>query len=192
MPSPSATPLLATSPITSEVSLSLLFALDFPFLFLALLAFPFFGLLLQLLFGLWFEHLRLLQILVILPLRMGTTPTVLAVGTEAGKVERAKPIALDVAVGAARAEGTEAAHEGRAQRAAVQRVDVQVQAVVGVGARLPARELRALALIAQVHLMLEVARRALLAQPPHPVLADQPVERALAAAAVVLLRAARA
>ena len=195
MPSPSATPFLATSPIASEVPLPLLFPLDFAFFFLALLPFPLFGLLLQLLFGLRLEHLRLLQILIILPLGVSTTLAVLAVGTEAGEVERAQAIPLDVAVGAVRAERAEAAGEGRAQRAAVHRVDVQVQAVVGVGARLPARELGALALVAQVHLVLEVARRPLLAQPPHPVLADQPVERALAAAAtaaVVLLRAARA
>lgn len=97
------------------------------------------------------------------------------VGAEPGEVERAQ-LPPDVLLRAPRPQRAEAHVVMRARRQPAQRVDVQVQTLVTVGAVPVAHEEVALGHLAQVVLVQELAVLALLAQAAQPVLADERVE----------------
>ena len=99
------------------------------------------------------------------------------VRAEPGEVEQAG-LAPDVLLGAVGAEGAEAHVVVRAGREAAEGVDVQVQALVAVGAVAVAHEEVALGHLPQVVLVQELAVLALLAQAAQPVLAHERVEPA--------------
>lgn len=115
---------------------------------------------------------RLLEIL--LPAWMRTLLTRLPIGTETRQVIRAQPPPhmLLTAIGPQR---TEALVVVRAGRQLALGVDVEVQALVAVGAVAVPHEEVALGHLAQVVLVQELAALPLLAQRPQPVLAHQRV-----------------
>lgn len=94
-----------------------------------------------------------------------------AVGAEAGEVEEADA-AADVFLGAAGAEGAEALVVVRAGRELRLRVDVEVEALLAVGAVAVAGEEVALGHLAEVVLVEELAVLALFAEAAEPVFAD--------------------
>ena len=109
------------------------------------------------------------------PARMGAFVAHLAVGAEAGQVKGAN-LPPDVLLGAVGTEGAEAPLVVGAGRQLGGRVDVQIEALIAVGAVAVAHEEVALGHLAQVVLVQELARRALLAEAAQPVLAHQAVE----------------
>lgn len=114
----------------------------------------------------------LLQVRV--PPGMGALLTGGAVGAEAGKVAGAE-LAADVLLAAGGAEGAEAAVVVGAGGQLGLGVDVEVEALVAVGAVAVADEEVALGHLAQVVLVQELAALALLAERAQPVLADERV-----------------
>lgn len=118
---------------------------------------------------------RLLQIPS--PLRVRAHLALGPVGAEPGEVEGTQlpPHVLLRAPGPKRAEAHVVV---RARRQPAQRVDVQIQALVAVGAVPVAHEEVALGHLAQVVLVQELAVLALLAEAAQPVLADERVEPA--------------
>lgn len=94
-----------------------------------------------------------------------------AVGAEAGEVEEADA-AADVFLGAAGAEGAEALVVVRAGRELGLRVDMEVEALLAVGAVAVAGEEVALGHLAEVVLVEELAVLALFAEAAEPVFAD--------------------
>lgn len=132
-------------------------------------------------------HRGLFQVL--LPLGVGALLAVPAVGAEAGQ-EVGTQLLAHVLLGAAWAQGTEALVVVWARRQLALGVDVEVEALVAVAAEPVAQEEVALGHLAQVELVEELARLALLAQTAQPVLADQRIE-GMAAAAFVLGAAGR-
>lgn len=100
-----------------------------------------------------------------------------SVGAEPGQIEHAQ-LPPDVLLGAPRAKRAEAHVVVRTGRQATQRVDVEVQALVAVGAVAVPHEKVALGHLAQVVLVQELAVLALLAEAAEPVLADEGVETA--------------
>lgn len=99
------------------------------------------------------------------------------IGTEAREIVHAQ-LPPHVLLRAQRAQRTEAHVVVRARRQLRQRVDVQVQALLAVGAVAVAHKKVALGHLAQVVLVQKLALLALLAQAAQPVLAHQRVEPA--------------
>lgn len=99
------------------------------------------------------------------------------IGTEPREIVHAQ-LPPHVLLRAQRAQRTEAHVVVRARRQLRQRVDVQVQALLAVGAVAVAHEEVALGHLAQVVLVQKLALLALLAQAAQPVLAHQRIEPA--------------
>lgn len=108
---------------------------------------------------------------------MGTLLAVRTFRAEAGKVEAAQ-LAANVLFGAVGPEGAEAHVVVRAGWQTTLRVDVEVEALVAVGAVAVAHEEVALGHLAQVVLVEELAVLALLAEAAQPMLAHERVESA--------------
>ena len=139
---------------------------------------PLLLLLLFFLLGLFLPHLRRLHVLIPGPPRVRAQPAQLAVRAEAAQVVEANlPLCvLLIAPGPQRAKPPIVV---RAGREAGRRVDVEVQALVAVGAVPVADEKVALWHLAQVVLVQELARLSLLAEAAEPVLAHQRAEGGL-------------
>ena len=105
---------------------------------------------------------------------MSALLTGLTVGAEAAEEVRTDG-ATDVLLAAVGAEGAEAAIVMRTRGQLALGVDVEVEALVAVGAVAVAEEEIALGHLAQIVLVQELARLPLLAQSPQPVLTHQRV-----------------